>query len=458
MRGVGIGQCFVRGLGVGLLALLACGKSAPKVVTPPGKTYTFYWIVKDQSNETYTAGAQGAPAAAAALTQKGPDTVKVVVSGENPQSSSATAAATAEAGFINAAVTAKADGIILTSDDDPKDSSGSQTTAIQTAMNAATAAGIPIMTFDSDENLTTSRFGYYSVNSFDAANAAITTAFTSPTLKGVTGGKYAIVTGSLTSATLNNRVLGFQSVMSGKAPNWTCMDNNPGCLHNAGAPNLAATPPLISDGCVSGVATNSDSSANTPCIGANGTPFNCFVGGTLAPTGYCPGGGDQAAGDVAALMEFLVAQNPPPNLILMTGAFPFRCTGVGTPAGSHCAANFLDAMPAVKAAAAAKNVAIVIVSGTEEEEVAMQNATGSVDGTPLVEVVAAQPLWNYGFETVNIMYNYVKTGTATPAPDATGFIDAGFSMVCPNNVDEAIAQWTSKNFSTTLTKCDVSSY
>ncbi len=63
-----------------------------------------------------------------------------------------------------------------------------------------------------------------------------------------------------------------------------------------------------------------------------------------------------------------------------------------------------------------------------------------------VSALIGQKYFGWGYDTVSLMVDHLTTGSQVSA-----FIDSGFDVVCPNNVDEMQSKWDSADFRTPLT-------
>jgi ribose transport system substrate-binding protein len=151
-------------------------------------------------------------------------------------------------------------------------------------------------------------------------------------------------------------------------------------------------------------------------------------------------GVDEVVANLAARVEKAVTDNPNLSVLFVTGTWPFRCIAAGNPAG--CLGAGIDAMPNWKAKATSGQLTTIVIGGLSEEENAMKaNA---------IQVIMAVKFWNWGYDTVQMMYDHIATGKALPVS-----VDPGASAVCPNNVEQALQAWSSNNFSTPLTMCSL---
>jgi ribose transport system substrate-binding protein len=137
---------------VGLLLVLAAGCSD----STPGKTITLAWITKDATNLVFTTGTDGAFTRARELTTKGPNQVKVI--DLSPPSSDATS----QIASVQSAIDHKVQGIAISVID---------ATQLVDVINKAVAAGIQVMTWDSDAP-GSQRFTFSAIDNFAVGTAS----------------------------------------------------------------------------------------------------------------------------------------------------------------------------------------------------------------------------------------------------------------------------------------------
>ncbi len=66
-----------------------------------------------------------------------------------------------------------------------------------------------------------------------------------------------------------------------------------------------------------------------------------------------------------------------------------------------------------------------------------------------VYAIIGQKYWDWGYQTIQMAYDHVKSAKSFPT-----FVDTGFDVVCPNNVELMDAAWTTYDFSVPLPACD----
>ncbi len=369
---------------VAVLAV-SCGKKAPA-----GKNYNFYWISKQTDNPTFVPGWQGARDKAAELSQGGPDTVSVTLGGPTGNT-----VASVQIDNINTAIAKNFDGIIIGADD----------ASVNPAINQAVAAGIPVMTFDSDAP-GTQRFAFYAFPDAAAGTDLANRALALPAVVTATHHEYAIVSGSYNANNLQNRAQGVLTAM--QAANWT-LD----------------TP---ADGTM--LPTTTDST---------GKPVTGVAAGITPPSLGIYDGAGQAPGDSVARVEAAITQHPNLTILFLTATAAFRCAGAGTSlsgSDSICTASDVDAMPNWKAAA--QNGLVTVALNALPQEVTAMTST-----PPLTQILLLPPVRDYGTATVQMLYDYVK-GRYTPP--SGGIVAAPYDLVCPNNAHQVLADWSSGIF------------
>lgn len=186
MRRMGFGVVLVL-MVVAVLALSGAAMGAPK---PPGSKLTFAWIPKALNNPVFELGRDGAFQKARELTARGPYTVEVLYVG------SVASDAAEQVRVIEDVIARGVDGIGVSANDP---------TALKDVINKAVAAGIPVMTWDSDSP-ESNRFTYLGVNNYEGGRAAAQLLVRSMG----TRGKVALLTGVPGAFNLEERIRGFK--------------------------------------------------------------------------------------------------------------------------------------------------------------------------------------------------------------------------------------------------------
>jgi ribose transport system substrate-binding protein len=58
-----------------------------------------------------------------------------------------------------------------------------------------------------------------------------------------------------------------------------------------------------------------------------------------------------------------------------------------------------------------------------------------------ISALLGQKYFGWGYDTVNLLFDHLTAGRRV-----SGFLDSGFDVVCPNNVDDMQAKWQAKDF------------
>ncbi len=162
-----------------------------------GEDITIAWIPKDVQNNVFWAGREGAFLKARELTSAGPDKVTILYDTVAP----ATATLSDQLPVVLAAVAQKVDGIGLSATD---------ATGLNAAIDAAVAAGVKVMTWDSDA-VDSDRFTYLGVSNNEGGQVGAELLAKALVEVGKTTGKIAILSGNSGAANLNERVEGFRA-------------------------------------------------------------------------------------------------------------------------------------------------------------------------------------------------------------------------------------------------------
>jgi ribose transport system substrate-binding protein len=174
--------------------IVACATpSEPSSSTPPRRKLTIAWIHKTLGNPVFELGKRGALARAAELSAQGPVDVEVILIGP------VAADAVAQMQLVEDMIARRVDAIAISCNDP---------TACIEPINRAIAAGIPVMTWDSDSP-ESQRFTYLGIDNHRAGRVA------ADLLADAIGqrGKVAVITGVLGAFNLEQRVQGFRDGM-----------------------------------------------------------------------------------------------------------------------------------------------------------------------------------------------------------------------------------------------------
>ena len=173
-----------------LVVVMALGGHVVAGVKPPGSKLVFAWIPKALNNPVFELGRDGAFQKARELTAQGPYTVEVLYVG------SVASDAAEQVRVIEDVIARGVDGIALSANDP---------TALKDVIDKAVAAGIPVMTWDSDSP-ESNRFTYLGVNNYEGGKAAADLLVRAMG----TRGKVALLTGVPGAFNLEERIRGFR--------------------------------------------------------------------------------------------------------------------------------------------------------------------------------------------------------------------------------------------------------
>ncbi len=175
---------------LGLMALAACAGPA----TPQRPKLTFAWVSKSLGNPVFDHGYSGAMARAQELSAAGPYEVELI------SAAPTSADAVEQTRVLDDLIARQVDGIAVSCNDP---------IACAEPINRAVAAGIPVMTWDSDAPAS-GRFTFLSIDNYAAGRKA------AELLVEALGGrgKVAIITGVPGGLNLEDRVAGFREVVA----------------------------------------------------------------------------------------------------------------------------------------------------------------------------------------------------------------------------------------------------
>jgi ribose transport system substrate-binding protein len=318
-------------LSLGLLA--ACSVPAS---TDERATVRIAWVSKSLGNPVFDLGQRGAMQRAAELSEQGPVRVELVTVGP------ASADAIEQARIMDDLIARGVDGIAVSCNDP---------TACAAPIDRAIAAGIPVMTWDSDSP-DSQRFTFLSIDNYAGGRTAADLL-----ARSIGGrGKVAVITGVPGALNLQQRVDGFTD-------------------------QLAADYPEIE--VVRVFASNED--------------INLGVQG----------------------VEETMQAHPDLRGWFFAGMWPL----------------FADrgSMPLWEAASRDGAVKTVAFDSLPLELELLR------DG--YIEALIGQKYWRWGYDSVQMVYDYVVAGTRYPP-----FIDTGFDVVTRNNVDAMAAAWETGDF------------
>lgn len=319
-----------------LVLLSACSTTAseshPKL--------TIAWVRKSLGNPVFDLGERGAMQAAKQLSASGPVTVDLLVVGP------ASADAVEQARIMDDMIARGVDGIAVSCVDPD---------ACIAPINRAVAAGIPVMTWDSDSP-SSKRFSFLSIDNY--ASGATAADLLAQTIGA--HGKVAVITGVLGSLNLDQRVAGFRDRIAKAYPSMQI---------------------------VRVVASNEDIT-----LGVQG-------------------------------VEETMQAHPDLRGWFFAGLWPLLADR--------------SSMPLWEAATRAGRVKTVAFD-TLPLELDLQRAG-------YLYALIGQKYWRWGYDSIEMVYNYAVHHTRYPA-----FIDTGVDIVTRNNVDAMDRMWKTNDFSQPL--------
>lgn len=319
---------------------LALGGSAfGAAKKPAGSTLTFAWIPKALNNPVFELGRDGAFAKAKELTAKGQYKVEVLYVG------SVASDAAEQVRVIEDVIARGVDGIALSANDP---------TALKDVINKAVAAGIPVMTWDSDSP-ESRRFTYLGVNNYEGGKAAADLLVRAMGTKG----KVALLTGVPGAFNLEERIRGFK------------------------------------DG------------------------VQQYPGIQVVRTVYC---NDDINLGVQVVEETMQAY-PDLNGWFFVGLWPLFAER--------------GSMQLWEEAARTKGLKTVVFDTLPVELEYLK------DG--LVHGLVGQKYWGWGYDSIQMMYDYVVNGKTFPS-----WVDSGMDLVTAKNVDAMAEAWEKKDFTKPL--------
>lgn len=178
-------------LALAVALLTACSTPA----APQRQQLTIAWVSKSLGNPVFDHGYNGAKARAAELSAAGPYQVELIAAAPT------SADAVEQTRVLDDLITRRVDGIAVSCNDP---------IACANPIDRAVAAGIPVMTWDSDAPAS-GRFTFLSIDNYTAGRKAAE--LLAAALDGQ--GKVAIITGVPGGLNLEERVAGFREVLAG---------------------------------------------------------------------------------------------------------------------------------------------------------------------------------------------------------------------------------------------------
>jgi len=332
------------------LAVFGCGSSDQQNAEP---VLNLAFIPKTSNNLVFKIGYDGAQFAARSLTNSTGQRIDV------EYLASAELDPVAEQGFVRQAIAAKKDGLLVSCVDD----------SITVPIDEAVAAGIPVITYDSDCP-DSKRLGFYSMQSEATGERG---ADLLASAMGTGPKAIAILTGRAGADNLERRLSGFMN-------------------------RLSTTYPDI----------------------------------TVVTTVHC----QETAESCGALVEDAIfAQHPDLDGFFTAGLWGLAEACTCSESGLTCTCSDTQ-MPRWKAAAKGKLKTVAYDSLPFELMLMKQG---------YVSALLGQKYFGWGYDTVSLMYQHLSSARLVG-----GFIDSGFDVVCPNNVEQMSANWDAADFSQPL--------
>ena len=340
---------------IALTSMVACSNGGGS----EANSISMAFIPKTSNNVVFTLGNDGAQLAASNLTAASGREVAVTYFASPELSYDA------ELGQVQDATAAKVNGMLISCVNDQ----------LTTSIDQAVAAGIPVITYDSDCP-NSNRLAYYSMNNEDSgAKSADLLAMS----LGSGAKTVAILTGIAGSDNLEARISGFEA-------------------------QLAANYPQVQ------IVTT---------VNCAETAEDCGV----------------------AVEDQIIGAYPDLDGLFVVGLWGVQAGCTCDTTGLQCTCDDSQ-MPNWKAAAKGKLKTVAYDSLPFELNLMKQGYITSLIG---------QKYFGWGYDTATVMFDHLVSGA-----DVTGFLDSGFDVVCPNNVDDMISKWQTNDFLTTLTPaCDI---
>lgn len=366
-----------------LVSLVGCGGSSDSAPS----TMTIAWIPKELGNEVFQTGLDGAKLKATELSLTTGKNVEILY----------LAPATAsdlegQKASVRQAIAAKADAIAI--------SCGGP--AVSEAVDEATVAGIPVMTWDSDcihpDGTPTQRFSYYGIDNFTTAQtiAVLTINLLAATYGAGTPMNVGILSGVPGASNLEERVAGVMSVLK-DYPNVTVLhdEQDPAYLCN--------------------------------------NPYSARAGIAACATEYC----DDTPDFCGQQVEKMVSEYPTMHALIAVGLWPFI---------NYSVVAASNKLPLWSAAMRRPTTPLITLTyDTLKFQIDMAKET-----PPMLNAMIGQKYWGWGYDVVQMVYDKLTLNTSFPS-----FYDSGADVVCPNNVAEMDAMWTSGNFTQQLSACSL---
>jgi ribose transport system substrate-binding protein len=136
------------------------------------------------------------------------------------------------------------------------------------------------------------------------------------------------------------------------------------------------------------------------------------------------------------LIDPALAKTPDATGFFFSRGLPLRQSTKYNPMGPDLATNAPNFTAAVKAG----TIKVVGLDSTPDELANMQAG--------LIHALIGQKYFGWGYDVVTLSYNMLTLNQAVEP-----FTDSQFDVVCPNNLNETVANWMAQDFRKQLTAC-----
>jgi ABC-type sugar transport system substrate-binding protein len=407
-----------------------CGGSSSKA-----QTLKIAWIPKEQNNQVFQTGLDGARSRAQALSQSTGNSIQILYDELNIPATAADIAG--EIASVQTAIDLGANAITLSCSDP----------TVSSKVDEAVRAGIPVMTFDGDclEPTTGNpslRFAYFGIDCY-ATGQTVTTLAYDTLINGQTPKPWnvGILSGVPLSSNLQQRVAGM----------WLIMKQQGVCSYRVDASGVNwALRKCWKNGAVDTTDDPNDGAQITyhvfedqPTVCPTSNPFDTIDGDACA-TQYCYNAATNTgmeSSTCAPIMNTLTTQARAVNggqavqidAFLLVGLWPLIGYTDNTQATAGNLADWTARM------AAGNLVTVTYDTLPFQLQMLSENYLNALVG---------QKYWAWGYDVIDMVYNELQ-GTQR----YSGFIDSGADVVCSNNVAAMSEKWTSEDFNSTLPAC-----
>ena len=134
----------------------------------------------------------------------------------------------------------------------------------------------------------------------------------------------------------------------------------------------------------------------------------------------------------AAIEDDILATHPDLDGLFIVGLWGVLNACTCDVSGMNCSCDDTQLLPNWKAAAKGKLKTVSFDTLPFEIELVKQGYMSALIG---------QKYFGWGYDTTTMMFDHLKSDR-----DIEGFIDSGFDVVCPNNVEDMESKWQAKDF------------